>query len=125
MTMNPQAVRLEEIARTNARALHRTEDKPPGYNPPGAGAGHHRRAAPVPDLLLTTARKRTESENIMKLEKFTMTEIVDYYVDYMIENEIVSTRAEAKQLFLNALAYNVVRGAVIEQVVFLQENDDE
>lgn len=54
-----------------------------------------------------------------------MTEIVDYYVDYMIENEIVNTRAEAKQLFLNALAYNVVREAVIEQVVFLQENDDD
>lgn len=28
MTMNPQAARLEEIARTNARALHRRESKP-------------------------------------------------------------------------------------------------
>lgn len=27
MTMNPQAARLEEIDRTNARALHRRESK--------------------------------------------------------------------------------------------------
>lgn len=61
----------------------------------------------------------------MKLEKFTMTEIVDYYAGYLVENEICGTKAEAKQYFLNALAYNVVRESVIEQVVFLQENADE
>lgn len=61
----------------------------------------------------------------MKLEQFTMTEIVDYYADYLIEHEIVTTKAEAKRYFLNALAYNVVREAVVEQVAFLKENTDE
>ena len=61
----------------------------------------------------------------MKLEQFTMTEIVNYYAEYLVENEIVATTAEAKQYFLNALAYNVVRLAVVEQVEFLKENIDE
>lgn len=60
----------------------------------------------------------------MKLEQFTMTEIVDYYTDYLVENEIVATKAEAKRYFLNAITYNVVREAIVEQVVFLQENVD-
>ena len=58
----------------------------------------------------------------MTLEKFTMTEIVEYYAEYLTERcEIASTKAEAKQLFLNALTYNVVREAVAEQVEFLKE----
>ena len=61
----------------------------------------------------------------MKLEKYTMTAIVDYYAEYLVEHEICGTKAEAKQYFLNALAYNVVREAVIEQVIFLQESDNE
>ncbi len=61
----------------------------------------------------------------MKLEQFTMTEIVDYYTEYLVENEIVATKAEGKRYFLNALAYNVVRQAVVEQVEFLKENTDE
>lgn len=61
----------------------------------------------------------------MKLEKYNMTEIVDYYSEYLVENEICGTKAEAKQYFLNALTYNVVREAVIEQVIFLQENADD
>lgn len=60
----------------------------------------------------------------MKLENFTMTEIVNYYAEYLVENEVCGTKAEAKKYFLNALAYNVVREAVTEQVIFLQENDD-
>lgn len=60
----------------------------------------------------------------MKLEKYTMTEIVDYYVEYLVEHEVCSTKAEAKQYFLNALAYNTVREAVVEKVFFLKENMD-
>lgn len=60
----------------------------------------------------------------MKLEKFTMTEIVDYYAEYLVENEVCDTKAEAKQYFLNAITYNVVREAIVEQVVFLKENID-
>lgn len=72
---------------------------------------------------MNEARKRAESEDAMKLEKYTMTEIVDYYAEYLTERcEIASTKAEAKQLFLNALAYNVVREAVAEQAAFLKEN---
>lgn len=62
----------------------------------------------------------------MKLEKYTMTEIVEYYAEYLTERcGLAETKAEAKQLFLNALAYNVVREAVAEQVAFLKENIDE
>lgn len=59
---------------------------------------------------------------MVQLEKFTMTEIVDYYVDYIINNcELATSKSEAKKLFLNALAYNVVRESVVEQVEFLKE----
>lgn len=59
---------------------------------------------------------------MVQLENFTMTEIVDYYVDYIINNcELATSRAEEKKLFLNALAYNVVRESVVEQVAFLKE----
>lgn len=61
----------------------------------------------------------------MKLEQFTMTELVEYYAEYLVENEIVATKAEGKRYFLNALSYNVVRQAVVEQVEFLKENIDE
>lgn len=60
----------------------------------------------------------------MKLEKYTMTEIVDYYAEYLVEHEVCGTKAEAKQYFLNAITYNVVREAIVEQVVFLKENID-
>lgn len=55
------------------------------------------------------------------LENYTMKEIVDYYVGYLMEHELAASKSEARQLFLNALTYNVVRESVIEQIVFLCE----
>ena len=60
-----------------------------------------------------------------ELEKFTAKEIVDYYIGYIMEHELAATKSEARQLFLNALSYNVVREAVIDQVAFLIEEDDD
>ncbi len=58
------------------------------------------------------------------LERFTMTAIVDYYTEQIIGRMGVEVNKEtAKQLFLNALAYNVVREEVLEQVAFLVDND--
>lgn len=58
----------------------------------------------------------------MKLENWTMTEILNYYADYLVnECEIAANKAEAKKLFLNAITYNVVREAIVEQVAFLKE----
>lgn len=58
------------------------------------------------------------------LNDWTMKEITDYYIDYIMNTcELATSKAEAKKLFLNALAYNVVRESVVEQVEFLKEND--
>lgn len=60
-----------------------------------------------------------------ELEKFTTKEIVDYYIGYIMEHELAASKSEAKQLFLNALSYNVVREAVVEQIAFLIGADEE
>ena len=57
------------------------------------------------------------------LEQFTTKEVVDYYIGYIMEHDLASTESQARQLLLNALTYNVVREAVIEQIAFLQEED--
>lgn len=57
------------------------------------------------------------------LEQFTTKEVVDYYIGYIMEHDLASTKSQARQLLLNALTYNVVREAVIEQIAFLQEED--
>ena len=57
------------------------------------------------------------------LEQFTTKEVVDYYIGYIMEHDLASSKSQARQLLLNALTYNVVREAVIEQIVFLQEED--
>jgi len=59
------------------------------------------------------------------LESYTMKEIVDYYVGYLMEHELAASKSEARQLFLNALTYNVVREPVIEQIFFLRECDSD
>ncbi len=50
-----------------------------------------------------------------------MKEIVDYYIGYLMEHDLAASKSEARQLFLNSLAYNVVRELVIEQIFFLRE----
>lgn len=60
-----------------------------------------------------------------ELEKFTAKEIVDYYIGYIMEHELATTKSEARQLFLTALSYNVVREAVVDQIAFLIEGDDD
>lgn len=60
-----------------------------------------------------------------ELEKFTAKEIVDYYIGYIMEHELAATKSEARQLFLTALSYNVVREAVVDQIAFLIEEDDD
>ncbi len=57
------------------------------------------------------------------LENYTMKEIVDYYIGYLMEHDLAASKSEARQLFLNSLAYNVVRESVIEQIFFLRECD--
>lgn len=59
-----------------------------------------------------------------KLELFTTKEIVDYYIGYIMEHELATSKSQARQLLLNALSYNVVREAVIEQIDFLIECDE-
>jgi len=59
-----------------------------------------------------------------KLESFTTKEIVDYYIGYIMEQELATSKSQARQLLLNALSYNVVREAVIEQISFLIECDE-
>ena len=57
------------------------------------------------------------------LEQFTTKQVVDYYIEYIMEHELAASKSQARQLLLNALTYNVVREAVIEQITFLQEED--
>jgi len=57
------------------------------------------------------------------LEQFTTKEVVDYYIGYIMEHDLAASKSQARQLLLNALTYNVVREAVIEQITFLQEED--
>ena len=59
-----------------------------------------------------------------KLEDFRMKEIMDYYIDLLIDNEYAATKTEARKLFLNALCYNVVSEAVVEQIIYLKEHPD-
>ena len=58
----------------------------------------------------------------IKLEDYTMNDIINYYTDYLVnECGIAANKAEAKKLFLNAMSYNVVREAIVEQVMFLKK----
>lgn len=59
------------------------------------------------------------------LGNYTMMEIVDYYVGYLMEHDLAASKSEARQLFLNSLNYNVVREPVIEQIFFLRECDSD
>lgn len=61
---------------------------------------------------------------MMELEQYTAKEVIDYYVGYIMEHELASTKSQARQLLLNALTYNVVREAVIDQIAFLTGEDD-
>ena len=63
---------------------------------------------------------------MMKLEDWKMSDVLNYYVDYIVnECEITSSKTEAKKLVINALTYNVVREAIVEQVEFLKNNDED
>lgn len=59
------------------------------------------------------------------LEQFTTKEVVDYYIGYIMEHDLASSKSQARLLLLNALTYNVVREAVVDQIAFLIEADDE
>lgn len=59
------------------------------------------------------------------LEQFTTKEVVDYYIEYIIEHELTASKSQARQLLLNALTYNVVREAVVDQIAFLIDADEE
>ena len=59
------------------------------------------------------------------LEQFTTKEVVDYYIGYIMEHDLVSSKSQARQLLLNALTYNVVREAVVDQIAFLTGADEE
>lgn len=63
----------------------------------------------------------------MKLEDFTMSDVLNYYTDYLMNecNIGIKSKAEVKKYIINALTYNVVREAVVEQVAFLKENVEE
>lgn len=59
------------------------------------------------------------------LEQFTTKEVVDYYIEYIMEHDLAASKAQARQLLLNALTYNVVREAVVDQIAFLIDTDEE
>ena len=59
------------------------------------------------------------------LEQFTTKEVVDYYIGYIMEHDLAASEAQARQLLLNALTYNVVREAVVDQIAFLIDADEE
>ena len=59
------------------------------------------------------------------LEQFTTKEVVDYYIEYIIEHDLAAAKSQARQLLLNALTYNVVREAVVDQIAFLIDADEE
>ena len=59
------------------------------------------------------------------LEQFTTKQVVDYYIEYIMEHDLASSKLQARQLLLNALTYNVVREAVVDQIAFLIDADEE
>ena len=59
------------------------------------------------------------------LEQFTTKQVVDYYIEYIMEHEQAASKSQARQLLLNALTYNVVREAVVDQIAFLIDADEE
>lgn len=59
------------------------------------------------------------------LEQFTTKQVVDYYIEYIMEHELAASKLQARQLLLNALTYNVVREAVVDQIAFLIDADEE
>lgn len=60
---------------------------------------------------------------MLKLEEYTTKQIMDYYIDYLMQRDLAAFKSEARRLILNALTYNVVREAVVDQIVFLREED--
>ena len=42
-----------------------------------------------------------------------------------MEHELAASKSQARQLLLNALTYNVVREAVVDQIAFLIDADEE
>ena len=59
------------------------------------------------------------------LEQFTTTEVWDYSTVYIIYTDLAASKSQARQLLLNALTYNVVREAVVDQIAFLIDADEE
>lgn len=59
------------------------------------------------------------------LEQFTTKEVVEYYIGYIMEHDLAASKSQARQLLLNALTYNVVREAVVDQIAFLIDADEE
>lgn len=57
-----------------------------------------------------------------QIEKYTMSEIIGNIAEHVVEEWEVSP-AFAKKVVLDALSYNVVVQAVLEQVSYLLETD--
>jgi len=62
---------------------------------------------------------------MLKLDDYTMTALVNHYVKHFLEKGLATSKSEAKKLFLNALAYNLVIEAIEDQVTFILEADEE
>ena len=58
-----------------------------------------------------------------KLETYSLPEITNHYVDLILEQQLAASKSEALAFFMNALAYNVVRESIMDQVRFLKEEN--
>lgn len=61
----------------------------------------------------------------MKLKNIDMSDVLNDYVDCLMNYWGIKSKEEAKNLVVNALTYNVVMDAVVEQAVFLKRNEEE
>lgn len=59
-----------------------------------------------------------------QLEEYSLKAISDYLVSKIAEERGIGKKL-ARSLFINALSYNLVVAAIMEQVNYLMENDEE
>ena len=58
-----------------------------------------------------------------KLDTYSLPEITNHYVDLILEEKLAASKSEAMAFFMNALAYNVVRESIMDQIRFLREEN--
>lgn len=58
-----------------------------------------------------------------KLDSYSLPEIANHYVDLILEQKLAASKSEALAFFMNALAYNVVRESIMDQIRFLKEEN--